>query len=78
MPLLKKGSAEVLINMHWYGILPLGFTKITNSVAVVSHHSEGCLQESIVCVLFNLLPDSSLLDYAILLHVLGGCSSDQS
>ena len=57
--------------MRWYGILPLGFTKIGNSVTAVSHYPEGCLQESTVRVVFNLLSDSSLSNYAILLHVLG-------
>jgi len=45
MPLLKKGSTKVVINMCWYRILALGFTKIRNSVAAVLRHPEGCLQE---------------------------------
>lgn len=50
MHLFKKGSTKVLINMHWYGILPLELTKIRNSVAAASSHPEGCLQESVAHV----------------------------
>lgn len=70
MPLLKKGSTKVLINTHWYEIFLLGFTKVRNRVAAVSHHAEGSLQESIV---FSVLPNAHLSNDVVLLHVLDGC-----